>query len=339
MKIQNFALIFYFLFICNICNAQDKIDVLLKEGIQYHDQGEFEKAIQSYKKALKLEPNSTLINYEIAMSSFSMGDYESAIKYSDAVLARKSEHMILAYVTKGSSLDVLGKTKESIKLLQKAIKKEGAHYLLCYNLALNYFKMGELDSSETYAIKAIQDKSSHPTSHLLLATLHDKQGNSVKTLLAAHYFLFLEPNTGRSQEAYKMIRNLFTKNVSENEDGSINLIVPSMGNQVDNFSTGELSISMIQASNSLEENKDKTDNELFFENTESIFKILGELDDKSEESIWWTFYVDFFYTLAESKHLRTYCNYISQSSDPLAIEWLEENRAQLIEFDNWVNKN
>ena len=50
--------------------AQSEIENFIKEGIQFHDNREYDKAIETYKKALKLDPNSTLVNYEIALSYF-----------------------------------------------------------------------------------------------------------------------------------------------------------------------------------------------------------------------------------------------------------------------------
>src|SRR5690606_30065233 len=135
--------------------AQSNIEDYAKQGVQYHDNGEYDKAIETYKKALELDPKSTLVNYEIALSYFTKGDYEKAIEHSDVVLNQKSDLMMQAYLTKGSALDVLGKTKESIKLFEKAIKQSGDHFLLYYNLALNYYKISELDKAELNVIKAI----------------------------------------------------------------------------------------------------------------------------------------------------------------------------------------
>lgn len=103
-------------------SAQTNIEELVKEGVQLYDNGDYNKAIEVYKKALELEPKSTLANYELALTYFTTGNYEKAIEHSDIVLKQKSDYIIQAYITKGSALDQLGKTKESIKLFEKAIK-------------------------------------------------------------------------------------------------------------------------------------------------------------------------------------------------------------------------
>ncbi|WP_162985016.1 tetratricopeptide repeat protein [Mesonia aquimarina] len=81
--------------------SQSKIETYTKEGIQYHDKGSYDKAIESYEKALKIDPKSTLLNYEIALSYFSKGEYKRAIKHSDIVLKQGEDLLLQAYMTKG----------------------------------------------------------------------------------------------------------------------------------------------------------------------------------------------------------------------------------------------
>ena len=97
-------------------------------------------------------------------------------------------------------------------------------------------------------------------------------------------------------------------------------------------------VSLLEASKSLEENEGKSEDEMFIENTDSFFTILGELKEKKNKSIWWSFYTTFFYDLAKSEHLETYCKYISQSGNENSRKWLKENDNKLMEFDTWLNK-
>lgn len=318
--------------------GQSKIEDYVMKGIKYHDSGNYDKAIETYKKALKIDAKSPLVNYEIAFSYLKKGDYKKVIKYSNVVLDQKGDYLLQAYTAKGSALDLLGKTKESIKLLEEGIKKTGGHYLLHYNLALNYFKKGALDDAEKNVLNAIENNSSHSSSHLMLANIHNQKGNTVQTLLATHYFLFLEPNTGRSVAAYQMLENTFGGNVSKdkNEPNKINITLSP--NNDSQFGAAELMVAMLEASKSLEENEGKTEEEMFVENTESFFTVLGELKEEEKQDIWWSFYVPLFYDLAESDHLETYCNYITQADNENAKKWLSDNEEKLMAFDKWLKE-
>jgi tetratricopeptide (TPR) repeat protein len=315
--------------------SQNSVDDYIKSGIIHHDNGNYKAAITSYKKALKLDPKSTLIHYEISFSYFSKGDYKEAIRYSDFVLKQKEKHMLQAYITKGSALDMLGKTKKSIKLFEKALKQKEKHFLLYYNLALNYYKINNLEKAEENLIKGIEANPNHASSHLLLANIHNRKNNRVQTLLATHYFLFLEPNSQRSKEAYQLLQNRFVGNVSK-DNTKPNKINITLSDKDDDFSAVELMISLLEASKNLEENDGKTKDEMFIENTDSFFTILGELKDEENKEIWWTFYTTFFYDLAQSEHIETYCKYISQSQNENSKQWLTENDTKLKEFDTWL---
>lgn len=334
-------LIISLIIICSstLIHSQTSLEDYVQQGIQYHDNGEYDKAIETYMKALELNPKSTLVNYEIALSYFQKGNYKSAIEYSDNVLKQKSTHMLQAYLTKGSALDVLGKTKESIKLFEKAIKQKYGHYLLYYNLGLNYYNTNELDKAEENVIKAIELNSNHSSSHIMLANIHNNQGNSIQTLLATHYFLFLEPNSSRSIEAFQMLEENFGGNVSKDDTkpNTINIMLSVSDNN--EFGAAEMMVSLLEASKSIEENKGKTDDEMFVENTESFFKIMGELKKEENNTIWWTFYTTFFYNLAKSSHLETYCNYISQSTNENSRKWLVVKEDKLADFDEWLKNN
>lgn len=337
MNIKKVVLALVMIFVSSLTFAQSSIDDLVKEGIQHHDNGDFQKAIASYEKALEISPKSALVNYEIALSYFSLGDYKKSIKYSDKVLKQKKDYMIQAYMTKGSALDQLGKTEKSIKLFKKAIKEVGEHHLLYYNLALNYYKLDDLENAEKNTMKAIENNSNHPSSHLMLANIHHIENNTAKTLMAFHYFLFLEPNSKRSSEAFHKLHENFNGNVTKdaNKPNTINI---SFSSDDDNpFAPAELMISMLSAANMGEENQDKTEDELFIDNTKTFFKMLGELPNETEE--WWSFYTSFFYDLASSDHLETYCKYITQSENENSRKWLDENEAKIAEFGEWLQNN
>lgn len=336
MKLKPTVLFTLLLFFSLQNFAQSGVEEFVQEGIEHHDNGEYDKAIEAYKKALKLDPLSTLVNYEIALSYFNNKDYELAIKHSDIVLKQNKEHVLQAYMTKGSALDMQGKTKESIKLFKKAIKKTEGHYLLYYNLALNYYKLNALDDAEENVILGIENNPNHPSSHLMLATIHHQKGNTVQTLLATHYFLFLEPNSPRSEGAYAMLKENFGGNVSKDENKPNTINIMFSPNDDSQFGAAELMVSMLEASKTLEKNEGKSDDEMFVENTESFFKVLGELKEKKNKEIWWTFYTAFFYDLAKSEHLETYCKYITQNVNENAQQWLTDNEEKLADFDTWL---
>lgn len=80
----------------------------------------------------------------------------------------------------------------------------------------------------------------------------------------------------------------------------------------------------------------KTEQEMFISNTKTFFKILGESKKKKYKDLWWNFYVPFFYEIAKTGHLTTYCYYITQSDDPANVQWINDHDKELRDFDQWL---
>ncbi len=316
--------------------AQSDFDELVKEGL--HDRGEYDEAIKRYEEALKIDPTSALANYELALSSFSKEDYIKTIKYTDIVLDQNDDLELSAYILKGSALDMLGKTKESIRLFEKAIEKTEGHYLLFYNLGLNYFKMNELNKAKEYIIQAIGRNANHSSSHLMLANIEFQKGNKIPTLLSLHYFLLLEPTSSRSQDAYTMLMECMQKGISHDseDENTINITLPD---EEDNpFSETELMLALLVASKNLEENKGKNEDEMFVANTNRLFNFLGEFREENSTEIWWTFYTPFFFKLSQSDYMETYCKHVTQVGRESSLKWVDEHPDAIVEFEKWLNK-
>lgn len=314
--------------------AQDQtVKDIVNEGIKYHDEGNYPKAIETYKKALEIDPNSGLANYEIALTYFSAKDYKNAEIHSKKAVEANDNHQMHAYMMYGNSLDMLGETKKAIKVYEKAIK-DYDNYLLYYNYALACLNAGETEKAYEAAIKAILNNSSHASSHLILSQVMEKKGSRVKAMLPLYFFLMLEPNSARSEVNYQALRGFIDQGVTQTSEKNINVSVPT--DKDADFGAAEMMISLSKASNTLEENKGKTELELFAGNNEKIFSMLGELK-KENTGFWWDFYVPFFYEMATKNLVKPFSYYISQSAGEEADKWIEENVAEFEKFKNWVN--
>ena len=322
------------------CFGQGNIDNLVQLAMDYHDIGEYETAIGIYHEALRIDPKSTLVNYELAMTYVYLGNYEKAIKHSDIVIKQKKDNVLLAHITKGSALSNLGKTKQAIKTFNDAIKKFGDNYLVYFNLGITYFNTHDNKNAETAFINAITNNPNHNSSHITLAFTEMRLNNRVQAILSLYYFLLLEPSSARSETAYFLLKEQLVGSVQkdEHDPNKINIMIDSQTFDSE-FGTAELMLAMLEATNSIEENKNKTPEELFIENTKSFFMMLGELrENNKKENIWWNFYIPFFYELAKSEYIDVFCHYISISSNNNAVEWLKTNDDKFENFINWITE-
>jgi tetratricopeptide (TPR) repeat protein len=299
----------------------------ITEGIKMHDKGDYEGAIDFFKKALQSDKNSIRANYEIASSYLAIKDYPNTLKYAGKVIARNQDYVDQAYILRGSALDLSGKSLEAINTYKLALKKYSKNPSLYYNLALTYFSLKQYKDAEEALQKALKIDQLHASSHLLLGLSMARQGERVKAILALSNFLLLEPKTKRSASALQTLEDQW-KNTAKQKPA---------GTKEDEFHTATVMIDILQAANDNETNKNKPAITLLAENTNTLFTILGE-EKKDKKGFWWSFYVDYFYTLATNRHTEALCYYITQSKDDAYKAWLADNLPKMESLSEWYTK-
>ena len=330
------AIVTLFLFstvLFELHSQNDEIQVYIDQGIQLHDNGNYKGAVEIFNKALAIDKNSTVANYEISSTYFALNNYEKAIEHSNIVIAAKPSFADQAYIVKGSALDMLGKSKEAIKTYKEAISNYPSNYLLYYNLAYTEYNLKDYKEAEKALENALKNNPNHASSHLLLSYVMSDQGNRVKTILALYNFLLIEPKGKRAKSALSDLDVEIKKGVKM--DGKeINIsISDTKGN--DDFRQAELMLSLFAASEHLDKNVGKSNTELFCQNTKSFFQLLGEIK-KKKKGFWWSFYVDFFYSLGKDNQVEPFCYFISQSAEDEKISaWIRNNSSSVEHFQKW----
>ncbi len=84
---KNILLLLVFSFFITTVFAQEAQNNFILEGIKMHDKGDYEGAIEMYKKALTSNPESVQAKFEMATSYLQLKDFTNAIKYSNMVIA------------------------------------------------------------------------------------------------------------------------------------------------------------------------------------------------------------------------------------------------------------
>ena len=316
---------------------EEKINQIVQDGIFLHDKKEYDKAITKYEEALDIDSKSTLVHYELALTYSEKKDYKRAVSHANKVIKQKTEHLVEAYMVKGNVLDQQGKTKASIKLFNKAIKETKGHYLLNYNLGINYFKLSQLDEAANQFITANNQNKLHGSSHLYLALAQKRKENLIQSLLPNYYFLLLEPKSDRALNAYKLLTESLSGDVSADpvDANQINIVID--GNADNPYASAELMIGLLSAAMQTEENKDVPKEVLFISNSKAILASLGDLDIPSRD-IWTEFYIPFFDKLTSSEHFETFGNYILQGANASADKWCLEHPDEVDAFFDWLNE-
>ena len=316
--------------------SQETARQLIDKGIALHDQGKYTEALDLYSKALAVDEDSDEALYEMGTTYSAMKDYARAVEYADKVIKLDTRLVGQAYLLKGINLDYSGKPKDAIAVYKKGMKKVPEFNRLDYALAVTSYNLKDYKDTEEALKSSLTKNPLHASSHYLLATINsDKR---VKSMLALFNFLILEPTGNRANFAFNTISKFQKRGVEVKDDKTINVSI-NLDNKDDEFSAAEMMLSMLEASKNMEENKSKSDFQIFSENTKSFFTVLGELQaNNKNKDFWWSFYVGFFYDLAKNEEMyETFSYYVYQDVKNTAVEtWLISNKDKVEKFTNWV---
>ncbi|MDR2815917.1 MAG: tetratricopeptide repeat protein [Proteiniphilum sp.] len=328
---------------------------LILEGVELHDEGNFKEAIEKYNEALKLDPGSVQATYELSLSYLALQDYQNASKYSTTVINSNNKQLSSgAYAVKSEALAGMDKVDEAIALLQRGLIKNGDEYLLLFNLALNYYKKGDIDKTLGHVKRAIDLDKSHGDAFLLNAYALNDKGLWVQSILSFQMFLLIEPDSKRSKSAFEeMLNTMCIKTVEEPVQRSF-IRQQITSNQPDTAQRSEhipplsiegglnrnsvyhaITTTLDSLKNSTEEEDDFT---LFKTVNKEIAKALARESKGPKEGVFWTFYIPFFSHIAESEYYDTFCRYISVSYFSESLEWWQQNPDDALNFVIWFEK-
>ena len=344
-----------------------RVQELIKKGVEHHDAREYKNAIEAYNEALKIDSKSMSATYEMALSYLAMRDYKNASVYSTKVINSKDKDLLIgAYGVKSESLAETGKVNEAITLLEKALRELGNNYYLHFNLALNYYKKGDLDMTITHVDNALNLNKSQSGAYLLAAyALNDKE-IWVQSILSFQIFLLMEPDSHRSKNAFEeMLQVMHVKKTTEepversfiqkqlerhsNKDASTKTIKETPPLDVYQDVNRKLVYNAIENTlDSLNTNieQDSIDNDSnrtllynsFKEVTRNIFTVLSEENDGTKKGSIWNFQVPVITKILHSPYFDTYCRYISVAYFPESLEWWENNQESAAKFVRWFEK-
>ena len=348
--------------------AQQSGDIqeLIEKGIEHHDAREYKQAIESYEEALKIDPESMIATYEIALSYLALRDYKNASEYSTKVIDSKDKDLLVsAYGVKSESLAEMGKVDEAIRLLDEALRKNGDDYYLHFNLALNYFNKGDLDKTILHVDKALGLSKSQSGAYLLSAYALNDKDIWVQSILSFHIFLLMEPDSHRSKNAFEeMLQLMQVKEITEKpvERSFIQQQLQRQTQPKDSSSVAKKTppltnihgINRELLYNEIEKTKDSLKNvtidsleidtletELytkFREVTRTFFTVLSEENDGTKNEFIWNFHVPIVTKILNSDYFDTYCRYISVAYFPESLEWWENNQESAAKFVRWFEK-
>ncbi|BAU52017.1 tetratricopeptide repeat protein [Mucilaginibacter gotjawali] len=325
----------------SVAFSQDQPDAksLINEGIALNDSGKYVAAIEKYKAALKIDPENLQVQYEMSYTLFSSGRGDDAIPLLEKVAP--SNRYAEAYDLLASIYDDKKDFEKSIAYYQQGIIAFPDYQRLRFNLAVSYLRQKRYPEAEQAAIKAIQLDPKHASSQRAYALAMYHQNRGAASIMAFCSFLMLEPQTKRSAEAYQYVQSIIKSKVTvDTANGKKSVTIRVQDNKENTDESAlDMFLSMIAASPTLDENKNKPAVDILNEELSTLFEEGGELGEKKrEKDFFWKFYVDYFYKLAQSNNMPAFARFISLSAyREEDLQWFKDNDSKLTALDTWVS--
>jgi Tfp pilus assembly protein PilF len=158
-------------------------------GVQFYNQREFLKAIQSYQKVIELDPtyieaynNLGIIYQEIGNFDRAFGAYQKSIEINPQYEKGYNNLGILFYLK--------GRNEEALEAFQKALAINSNNIESHINLGVLYKKQGQLNKAIESYQKALDINPFHREIHYNIALLYEQLENI--ELAIGHYQQFIK---------------------------------------------------------------------------------------------------------------------------------------------------
>ncbi|GJL77950.1 MAG: hypothetical protein NPINA01_09390 [Nitrospinaceae bacterium] len=136
--------------------SQETADGFLAQGVAFSKEGEHEKAIPSFKRALELDPTLEGVRLNLGIAYFKLQSFEEAAETFQQILERNPENSS-ALVFLGLSLQGQEQYEKSIPYFEKAGKLDpDFHQLALFNIGKAHSQLGNFEQSAEHWNKAIK---------------------------------------------------------------------------------------------------------------------------------------------------------------------------------------
>lgn len=329
---------------------KEEAEKLVKEGVGYHDKGDYEGAIVRYDKALQLDKDNLIALTEKAYSLMGLEKYNDAITLCEKAIAThpKDPDLKTVYVNCGTAYDFLKKTDKAIEIYENGIREFPDYYLLHFNKGISLYSVNRNKEAQLSFQQAVVANPEHAGSHSIIARMAQMDKRAIPALLAYARFFAVEPQGKRAKENLSNLKKLMEANAKKTGENSISINLDLNGavnsamsgkTAEDNFSSAELILSL-QAAMDLGEkdkgkNKNKSEAEAFASRFETVISALSE-GKKEGRGFFWDYYVPYFLEMKEKKFLETFSNLVFASSEnDDVLKWLKEHKKETDEFFKW----
>ncbi len=152
-------------------------------GNSYYNKGEYDRAIEAYQQAIKLNPKDNMAYNNMGINYDKKGDYDRAIEaYQQAIKLNPKDDS--AYYNMGNSYAKKGEYDRAIEAYQQAIKLNPEYDNIYNNIGLCYYRKGDSHKSIELFEQAIKLNPKNDMAYYNMGIIYRNKGNHNKAIEA-----------------------------------------------------------------------------------------------------------------------------------------------------------
>lgn len=330
----------------NSFGQENKVSLLIDEGISLHDQGKYNEAIKKYEQAYKLDTTSLMALYEMSFSYLALKDYEETERLCKEAIYKFPNSNLLkqVYANYANCLDQKGEPLKAIEIYNVGLEKFPNYYSLWFNKGITEYNLEKNYDAINSFQESIKLNPNHPSSWYYLGIVENKIRNRISTILALSRFLIIENKGARTEKIspflVKKVNNLYYQEKKGNSTAIYSNAKSRIDTIPDIFREIETNLSMLETTSSIPgigEEYD-TDIEEFNSHMKTIFELL-KAHKKDNKGFYWEFAAPFFIELENKDFVSTfvYDVYFNVATEKKEIKWLEKNKGDYKSYVDWIN--
>ncbi|MEM6639757.1 MAG: tetratricopeptide repeat protein [Pseudomonadota bacterium] len=191
------------------------IQQLVQQGIGLYDKGRYDEAIQQFQRALALDPNSGLANYELSLTYDARGDQRRCISTASSARERRltpdqyiESYIEGLYTLKASCHSKSDQPDRALATFRSGLERFPNSYSLHLNAAVTLRNTGQSNQARDHLGEAIRSAPQQSSPYFMLGEILRQDRASPHTMLSYLSFLLHESGTRRSKIAAARLVNL-----------------------------------------------------------------------------------------------------------------------------------
>ena len=327
----------------NTAKNADVVKSLVDQGVQFHEQGQFDEAIAKYKQAEKKDPKNALVKYEMAFTYHAKRDLDKALSYAKAATKLKTESINEnLYSLLGTIYDEKGLPDSALAVYRRGFAKVPNSYNIPYNATITYMRKNNADSAYAWVKRSINNSRAHEGSYYYTGFLASQMGKWPQFYAYTMYSTFISKKGEIIRDNLSRLYGK-TKYLVLKKDKTIEMNTPNV-KQTGSDSTVNneflLSIQTTLATDSIGKRKLYDPDSNSTQQTEFLIHILEKcikliaFTDEIEDPIQ-RFYQGLIRERLVEAFIYTICEPIDR---PTFAQWLIKNRSEQARLYQWFNR-